>query len=121
MTLHRLRHRGARAALARVAERPPAIALIRPQVEIARQFGVNVEELDEQHVRLTYDARDHDHWLAVDALWEAVYRRSMIEGDGSFDSSPSNWMVIHFDYGACAPKNRNGKEGDSHDQATQAR
>ena len=107
MTLHRLRHRGARAALARVPERPPAIAVIRPQVEIARQFGVHVEELDDQHVRLTYDARDRDHWLAIDALSEAVYRHCTIEGDGSFDSAPSNWMVIHFDYGACDSKDRN--------------
>ena len=101
MTLHRLRHRGARAALARVPERPPAVSVIRPQIENARQVGVTVEELDGQHVRLTYDARDRDHWLAVDEVSDAAYSRSTIEGDRSFDSAPSNWIVIHFDYGAC--------------------
>ena len=70
-------------------------------METARRVGVTVDELDGQHVLLTYDARDRDHWLAVDEIHDAVYRRSTIEGDGSFDSAPSNWMVIHFDYGAC--------------------
>ena len=106
MTLHRLRHRDARAALARVPERPPAVSVIRPQIEIARQAGVTVEQLDAQHVLLTYDSRDRDHWLAVDEVSDAVYSRSTIEGDGSFDSAPNNWMVIHFDYGACGSKDR---------------
>jgi hypothetical protein len=104
MTLHRLRHRGARAALARVPERPPAVAVIRPQIDVARQVGVTVDELDALHVVLTYDARDRDHWLAVDAIVDAVRGRSTIEGDGSFDSAPENWILVHFDYGACGSK-----------------
>ena len=101
MGLHRLRQRGARAALARVPERPPAFEMIRPQVDMARRAGVTVDELDAQHVLLTYDARDREQWLAVDELYDAAYPRSTIEADGSFDSAPGNWMVIHFDYGAC--------------------
>ena len=101
MALHRLRQRGARAALARVPERPPALMVVRPQVEVARRAGVTVDELDGHHLLLTYDARDRDQWLAVDELYDAAYRRSTIEADGSFDSAPGNWMVIHFDYGAC--------------------
>ena len=106
MTLHRLRHRGARTALARVPVRPPAVSVMRPQMEIARRVGVLVDELDEQHVLLTYDARNRDQWLAVDVINDAVHLRSTIEGDGSFDSAASNWMVIHFDYGACSIKAR---------------
>ena len=101
MTLHRLRPRGARVALARVPERQSALLMVRPQVEMARRAGVAVDELDEQHLLLTYDARDRDQWLAVDELYDAAYVRSTIEADGSFDSAPRNWMVIHFDYGAC--------------------
>ena len=108
MTLHRLRQRGARAALARVPERPPALAVIRAQMEIARRVGVTVDELDSQHVRMTYDARDLDQWLAVDEIYDAVYRRSTMEGDWSFDSAPSNWIVIHFDYGTCGLKGDSG-------------
>ena len=101
MALRRMRQRDARAALARVPERPPALLVIRPQVEMARRAGVTIDELDGHHVLLTYDARDRDQWLAVDALHDAAYPRSTIEADGSFDSAPGNWMVIHFDYGAC--------------------
>ena len=75
--------------------------MIRPQIEIARGVGVTVDELDNQHVMLNYDARDRDHWLAVDEICDAVYTRSTIEGDSSFDSAPRNWLLIHFDYGAC--------------------
>ena len=106
MTLHRLRHRSARVALARVPSRPPALSLIRRQMEQARRVGVTVDELDGQHVMLTYDARDRDHWLAVDELHNAVYSRSTIEGNGSFDSAPGNWMVVHFDFGACGLSGR---------------
>jgi hypothetical protein len=108
MTLHRLRHRSDRAALARVPDRPPAVSLIQPQIDSARRVGVTVDELDEQHVRLNYDARDRDAWLAIDDLYDAVRGRSTIEGDRSFDSAPSNWLIIHFDYGACGLKLRTG-------------
>lgn len=101
MTLHRLRQRRDRAALARVPDRPPALSRIQPQIDSARMVGVTVDELDGRHVRLTYDARDRDAWLAVDDLCEAVRLRSRIEGDRSFDSAPSNWLIVHFDYGAC--------------------
>ena len=111
MTLDRLRHRSARAALARVPERPGGLSVIRPQIDVARQAGVTVDELDGQHVLLMYDARDRDHWLAVDEVYDAAYRRSTIEGDGSFDSAPRNWMVIHFDYGACGSEGMEGRTG----------
>jgi len=101
MALHRLRHRSGRAALARVPDRPPAVLLIQPQLDSARRVGVTVDELDGQHVRLNYDARDRDAWLAVDELCDALRGRSTIEGDRSFESAPSNWLMIHFDYGAC--------------------
>lgn len=108
MTLHRLRRRGARAALARVPDRPSAVSLIRRQMEQARGVGVTVDELDRQHVMVAYDARDHDHWLAVDDIYDAVYSRSTIEGDRSFDSAPSNWMVVHFDFGECGLTGQGG-------------
>ena len=107
MTLHRLRRRD-RAALARVPERLPAVSLIQPHIDGARRAGVTVTELDGQHVQLIYDARDRDAWLAVDELYDAVRGRSIIEGDWSFDSAPSNWLIIHFDYGACGLKLRPG-------------
>ena len=107
MTLHRMR-RSDRAALARVPDRPPAVSLIQPQIDSARRVGVTVNELDGQHVRLIYDARDRDAWLAIDELYDAVRGRSTIEGDWSFDSAPSNWLIIHFDYGACGLKLRPG-------------
>jgi hypothetical protein len=106
MTLHRLRHRCDRAARARVPDRPPAVSLVEAQIDGARRVGVTVDELDGQHVRLKYDARDRDAWLAVDALYDAVRGRSTIEGDWSFDSAPSNWLIIHFDYGSCGFKLR---------------
>jgi hypothetical protein len=101
MTLHRLRHRRDRAALARVPDRPPAVSLIRPQIESALRVGVTVDELDGLHVRLEYDARDRDAWLAVDDFYDAVRGRFRIEGDRSFESAPGNWLVFHFHYGAC--------------------
>ena len=67
---------------------------------------MTVDELDGQHVRLKYDARDRDAWLAVDELYDAVRGRSTIEGDWSFDSAPSNWLIVHFDYGSCEFKLR---------------
>ena len=102
MTLHRLRNRKNRAELARVPERPTPVSLIRPQLEAARAVGVTADELDARHVLLNYDARDREQWLAVDQLQDATYGRSTTEGDRSFESSPNNWIVIHFDYGACA-------------------
>ena len=112
MTLTRLRQRRARVALARVPERPSAISMIRPQIEIARGVGVTVDELDRQHVTLTYDARDRDHWLAAEDIYDAVYTRSTIEGDRSFDSAPHNWLHIHFDYGACGLDGFDGRAGE---------
>ena len=103
MTLHRLRHRTDRAALARGPIRPPALSLIQPQIESARQAGVMVDVLDERHVKVRYDARDREAWLAVDELYDAAQGRSTIEGDWSFTSAPDNWLLIHFDYGACRP------------------
>ena len=113
MTLNRLRQRSARVAVARVPERPSAISMIRPQIEIARRVGVTVDELDNQHVMLNYDARDRDHWLAAEELFDAVYMRSTIEGDTSFDSAPRNWLLVHFDYGACGLERRDGPAGGS--------
>ena len=98
------RNRRARADFARVAKRPPPLSAIRSLLDGARGAGVGVEEVDEQHLRLAYDARDHDHWLAVDAIYEAVQARSTIEGDPAFLSGPDNWMLIHFDYGTCSPR-----------------
>jgi hypothetical protein len=108
MTLRRLRHRSDRAALARMPDRPPAVTLIRPQIDSARRVGVTVDELDGQHVRLDYDARDRDAWLAVDDLHDAVGGRFTIEGDRSFDSAPRNWLIFHLHYGACGLKPRPG-------------
>ena len=108
MTLHRLRHRRDRAALARVPDRPPAVSLIEPHIDRARRVGVTVDQLDGQHVRLNYDARDREAWLAVDEISDAVRGWSTIEGDWSFDSSPDNWLTIHFDYGSCELKLRPG-------------
>ena len=101
LTLNRLRQRSARVAVARVPQRPSAISMIRPQIEIARGVGMTVDEVDGEHVMLSYDARDRDHWLAADEIYDAVYARSTIEGDRSFDSAPRNWLLVHFDYGAC--------------------
>lgn len=112
LTLNRLRQQSARVAAARVRERPAAISTIRPQIEIARAVGVMVDELDGQHLMLNYDARDRDHWLAADEIWDAVYTRSTIEGDGSFDSAPRNWLLVHFDYGACALDGFDGRAED---------
>lgn len=121
MTLHRLRHRSDRAALARVPDRPPAVSLIQPQIDSARRVGVTVDELDRQHVRLKYDARDRDAWLAVDDLYDAVRGRSTIEGDRSFGSAPSNWLVIHFDYGACGLRLRPGVPENGRNQGRDSR
>ena len=102
MTLHRLRNRRSRAALARVPERPSPVSMIRPHLDAARAVGVTADELDARHVLLSYDARDREQWLAVDQLRDATYSSSTIEGDRAFESAPNNWLVIHFDYGACA-------------------
>ena len=82
------------------------MSLIRPHIEAARVVGVTVEELDGQHILVSYDARNRDQWLAVDQLHDSAYGRSTIEGDLSFESAPDNWIVIHFDYGACGGKAR---------------
>lgn len=121
MTPHRLRHRSDRAALARVPDRPPAVSLIQPQIDSARRVGVTVDELDRQHVRLKYDARDRDAWLAVDDLYDAVRGRSIIEGDRSFGSAPNNLLIIHFDYGACGLRLRPGVPENGPDQGRDSR
>lgn len=102
MTLHRLRNRQSRAALARVPDRPTPVSLIRPQLDAARAAGVTADELDARHILLSYDARDREQWLAVDEIREVTISSSTIEGDRAFESAPNNWVVIHFDYGACA-------------------
>ena len=102
MTLHRLRSRSTRAELARVPERPTPLSLIRPHLVEARTVGVKADELDRQHILVNYDARNRDQWLAVDRLADAVRRLSTIEGERSFEVAPNNWLVVHFDYGACA-------------------
>ena len=112
MTLNRLRQRSARVAVARVPARPTAISMIRPQIETARGVGVTVDELDGQHLMLTYDARDRDHWLAAEDIYDAVYMRSTIESDRSFDSAPGNWLLVHFDYGACGLDGFHGRAGE---------
>jgi hypothetical protein len=102
VTLHRLRNRRTRAALARVPDRPTPLSLLRPHLDAARSVGVKADLLDAHHVLLNYDARNRDQWLAVDRLHDVARSRSTIEGDWSFASAPNNWIVIHFDYGACA-------------------
>ena len=77
------------------------LSLIQPQIEMARQAGVTVDVVDERHVKVNYDARDREAWLAVDELSDAARGRSTIEGDWSFTSAPDNWLIIHFDFGAC--------------------
>lgn len=102
MTLHRLRNRRTRAALARVPDRPTPLSMLRPQLDAARSVGVKADVFDPRHILVNYDARNRDQWLAVDRLHEAARSRSTIEGDWSFASAPNNWIVVHFDYGACA-------------------
>lgn len=100
--LRRARHAtGRRAALARVPERPNTQARIQPLLAEARTVGVLVEELDGQHLRLLYDARVREHWLVIDAIYDAIHDYAAIEGEGQTEASPANWMVIHFDYAAC--------------------
>ena len=103
--LWRLRH-GRKAPdrrdqLARVPKRPIGVDRIRPLLEVARAAGVLVEELDTEHVRLRYDAREHDQFIAIDNIYDAVHDQSSLEGDGRFDVAPDNWMVIHLDYATC--------------------
>lgn len=106
MTLDRMRRRASRAEMARVPERPAALSRLRAHLDAARDVGVTVDELDRHHVLLSYDARDHDQWLALDGLYDAAYQQSTIEGDWSFASAPNNWMVIHADIGPCRMKAR---------------
>jgi pyrroloquinoline quinone (PQQ) biosynthesis protein C len=90
-----------RAELARVPARPIGVARIEPLLEAARASGVSVEEIDAEHVRLRYDAREHDQFVAIDNLYDATHDQGSLEGDGKFETSPNNWMVIHFDYATC--------------------
>lgn len=76
--------------------------MLRPQLDAARSVGVKADVFDPRHILVNYDARNRDQWLAVDRLHEAARSRSTIEGDWSFASAPNNWIVVHFDYGACA-------------------
>lgn len=104
--LWRLRRRSRRAPdrraeLARVPERPRGVNRIQPLLETAREAGVSVEELDEDHVRLRYDALERDQWLAVEAIYDAVQELASLEGDGHTDAAPHNWMGIHFDFSSC--------------------
>ncbi len=70
-------------------------------LETARAAGVQVEEIDEEHVRLRYDALERDQWLALEAIYEAVHEHASLEGDGHTDAAPNNWMVVHFDFASC--------------------
>lgn len=82
--------------------RPEIASLLRE----ARDAGVAVEELDADHVRLRYDATVREHWLAVDRLYDAVRHHSAVEGDGTFECAPLNWVVVHFDDAACGESRR---------------
>jgi hypothetical protein len=104
--LWRLRRRSRRAPdrraeLARIPERPKGVNRIQPLLDTAREAGVAVEEIDEEHVRLRYDARMRDQWLAVEAIYDAVQELASLEGDGLTDAAPDNWMVVHFDFASC--------------------
>lgn len=104
--LWRLRRRSRRtidrrAELARVPERPRGVRKIQPLLDTARSAGVAVEQLDEEHVRLRYDARERDQWLAMEAIYEAAHDHASLEGDGHTDAAPDNWMVLHFDFASC--------------------
>ena len=104
--LWRLRRRGRtatdrRAELARVPHRPRGVSRIQPLLDAARAAGVLVEELDDEHVRLSYDARERDQWLAAEDVYEAVHEQASLEGDGRTEAAPDNWMAIHFDYSTC--------------------
>jgi hypothetical protein len=70
-------------------------------LETARAAGVQVEEIDEEHVRLRYDALERDQWLAVEEIYESVHEHASLEGDGHTDAAPNNWMVVHFDFASC--------------------
>ena len=104
--LFRLRRRGRnstdrRAELARVPERPRGVSRIQTLLDSAQAVGIWVEELDEEHVRLSYDARERDQWLAAEAIYEAVHEHASLEGDGRTEAAPGNWMAIHFDFATC--------------------
>ena len=103
--LFRLRRRGrnttGRAELARVPERPRGVSRIQPLLDAARAAGVVVEDIDEDHVRLSYDARERDQWLAAEDVYEAVHEHASLEGDGRTEAAPDNWMAIHFDFSTC--------------------
>lgn len=104
--LWRLRRRGRgdidrRAELARVPERPRGAGKIQPLLEQASAAGVVVEEIDEEHVRLRYDARERDQWLVAEDIYEAVHDHASLEGEGRTEAAPDNWMVIHFDFATC--------------------
>lgn len=104
--LWRLRRRGRiatdrRAELARVPERPRGVSRIQPLLEAAQAAGVVVEDIDEDHVRLSYDARERDQWLAAEDIYEAVHEHASLEGDGRTEAAPDNWMAIHFDFSTC--------------------
>ena len=104
--LFRLRRRGRvttdrRAELARVPERPRGVSRIQPLLDAARAAGVLVEDIDEDHVRLSYDASERDQWLAAEDVYEAVHEHASLEGDGRTEAAPDNWMAIHFDFSTC--------------------
>lgn len=90
-----------RAALARVPERPRGVHRIQPLLDAARASGALVEELDEEHVRVRYDARLRDQWLAAEDIYDNVHEYASVEGDGRTETAPGNWMVVHFDYATC--------------------
>lgn len=82
-------------------ERRLGIGRFADELERARQAGITVEELDDHHVRLRYDASARDQWLAIDSLYDAVQNYASVEGVDQTDAAPHNWMVVHLDYGSC--------------------
>jgi len=84
-----------------VPERPRGVSKIQALLDRASAAGVLVEELDEEHVRLRYDARERDQWLVTEDIYEAVHDNASLEGEGRTEAAPDNWMVIHFDFATC--------------------
>ena len=74
---------------------------IQSLLDAARGAGIVGEELDDEHVRLSYDARERDQWLVAEDIYEAVHEQASLEGDGRTEAAPDNWMAIHFDFSTC--------------------
>lgn len=81
----------------RSTPRPDIAALL----DATRQSGATIEQLDDDHVRVLYDASNREQWIAIDDLSDAVAGHAALEGDGMFESAPNNWVVVHFDDATC--------------------